>query len=154
MPRRHPVWSLSIILALMTGAASQAQTPDATALVQATEQTTAQAALRTAVQRWLQQLDAGDHLASWSSAATPFKNAVTSTQWQQAAQSVRQPLGAVQSRQDKSTQFTRSLPGAPDGQYAVLQFDTRFDRKAQAVETLTLVLEADGAWRVTGYFIR
>ena len=60
----------------------------------------------------------------------------------------------LKSRKDKATNFTRSLPGAPDGQYAVLQFDTSFENKAQAVETLTAVLEADGVWRVTGYFIR
>ncbi len=47
-----------------------------------------------------------------------------------------------------------SLPGAPDGNYVVIQFKTTFEHKAQAVETVTPMLENDGVWRVTGYFIK
>ena len=112
------------------------------------------AAVQAAAQAWLQQVDSGNPLASWQTAAAPFRTAVTAAQWQLATQAVRSPLGLLKSRKDKSIQFTRSLPGAPDGQYAVLQFDTAFENKSEAVETLTAVLEADGVWRVTGYFIR
>jgi len=45
------------------------------------------------------------------------------------------------------------MPGAPDGNYAVIVFDTSFQSKASAVETLTVM--ADGEkWRAAGYFIR
>ena len=47
-----------------------------------------------------------------------------------------------------------SLPGAPDGEYRVFQFDTSFEHKQTAVETVTAVLETDGSWRIAGYFIR
>jgi hypothetical protein len=46
------------------------------------------------------------------------------------------------------------LPGAPDGSYVVFQFDTVFEQKAAAVETLTAGREPDGTWHVIGYFIR
>ena len=36
------------------------------------------------------------------------------------------------------------LPGAPDGQYLVLQFNTSFAEKKAAVETVTVGLEKDG----------
>jgi hypothetical protein len=45
-------------------------------------------------------------------------------------------------------------PWAPDGSYVVLQFETRFEHKAAAVETVTSMLDRDGVWRVAGYFVR
>lgn len=50
--------------------------------------------------------------------------------------------------------FTRTMPGAPDGQYVVLQYETSFENKAAAAETVSLVIDTDAVWRVTGYFIR
>jgi hypothetical protein len=44
--------------------------------------------------------------------------------------------------------------GAPDGEYVVLKYDTVFDKKEHAVETVTPMKDADGLWRVSGYFIR
>jgi hypothetical protein len=45
------------------------------------------------------------------------------------------------------------LPGAPDGSYAVMVFQTSFQNKASAAEQLTVV--ADGEqWRAAGYFIK
>ena len=66
--------------------------------------------------------------------------------------SVRDPLGGVQSRNLKSGAYTTSLPGAPDGEYVVLQFETVFEHKASAIETVTPMLD-DGEWRVSGYFV-
>jgi hypothetical protein len=43
--------------------------------------------------------------------------------------------------------FTASLPGVPDGQYAVLQFNFKFAHKANAVETVTMMRQ-DGMWKV------
>jgi len=47
-----------------------------------------------------------------------------------------------------------ALPGAPDGQYVLIQFNASFEQKAHAVETVTPMLERDGTWKVSGYFIR
>jgi hypothetical protein len=66
---------------------------------------------------------------------------------------VRGPLGPVVSRTLASVQHMTSAPGAPDGSYAKVQFNTAFAHKRQASETVVL---ADGpsGWRVDGYFIR
>ena len=68
-------------------------------------------------------------------------------------QGVRQPLGKTVSRQLASSHYETSLPGAPDGEYVVIQFNTVFDNKQSAVETVTSVLD-DGKWKVAGYFIK
>jgi hypothetical protein len=45
------------------------------------------------------------------------------------------------------------LPGAPDGEYVVIQYETSFEKKAFAIETVTPSFEKDGIWRVSGYYI-
>jgi hypothetical protein len=36
----------------------------------------------------------------------------------------------------------------------VVKFDTVFEKKAAAVETVTPMMELDGTWHVSGYFIQ
>lgn len=103
---------------------------------------------------WLALVDGGKYAASWDEAASMFKGAVTRTTWEGAMHGVREPLGAVKSRTLKSAKYATSLPGAPDGEYVVIQFDTVFANKAQAVETITPMLDKDGKWRVSGYYIK
>ena len=112
------------------------------------------AAAQAASKEWLEKLDAADYNGTWESAALMFKSAVSVQAWQQVSQSVRSPLGAFRSRGDRSATYTKTLPGVPDGEYVVVQFDTTFENKAQAIETVTAALDRDGAWRVAGYFIK
>jgi hypothetical protein len=107
-----------------------------------------------AAESWLKMVDDGKYEASWDEAAKLFKGAVTREQWNQAAAGARAPLGKLVSRKLKTRKYTESLPGAPDGKYVVIQFDAVFEKKASAVETVTPMLDPDGAWRVSGYFIR
>ena len=64
------------------------------------------------------------------------------------------PLGELISRTIKNSTYTTSLPGAPDGEYVVIQFSTSFAKKMQIIETVTPMLEKDGVWRVSGYYIK
>ena len=109
---------------------------------------------QTAAHTWLLGVDQGDYPKSWLEAAQPFKNAVTSAQWQTALTEARAPLGAVISRQPVLVQYKPPVPNAPAGEYVVIQYQTRFANRAKALETLTSIHEADGTWRVGGYFIQ
>ncbi|HSX93925.1 MAG TPA: DUF4019 domain-containing protein [Hydrogenophaga sp.] len=109
---------------------------------------------RQAAERWLALVDAGDYAASWQQAGALFKGAMDAERWTRSVNAVRGPLGALRQRKDKSAEAQQTLPGLPDGQYVVLAYDSAFANKAAAVETVTLVKEPDGAWRVIGYFIR
>jgi hypothetical protein len=53
-----------------------------------------------------------------------------------------------------SWEYAEKLPGAPEGKYVVIQYETVFENRASAVETVTPMLDPDGVWRVSGYFIR
>ena len=69
-------------------------------------------------------------------------------------QAVREPLGKLISRKVKTKAYRTSLPGAPDGEYVVIEFETSFENKKVAVETVTPMMGKDGAWRVSGYYIK
>jgi hypothetical protein len=107
-----------------------------------------------ATEKWVALVDEGKYAESWKAATEYFKNAVTQEQWEKAAQAVRLPLGKRLSRKVKSTGYETSLPGAPDGEYVVIQFETVFENKKAAIETVTTMLDRDGTWRVSGYFIQ
>jgi Protein of unknown function (DUF4019) len=103
---------------------------------------------------WLALVDQGQYAQSWDEAAELFKGAVTREQWAAAAKGARAPLGRLVSRQLKSARYAESLPGAPDGKYVVLQYAAVFENKRSAVETVTPMLDPDGAWRVSGYYVK
>jgi len=60
----------------------------------------------------------------------------------------------VESRKLTNAKYSKSLPGAPDGEYVVVQYQTSFEHKKEAVETVTSALGKDGSWRLAGYFIK
>jgi hypothetical protein len=63
-------------------------------------------------------------------------------------------MGKLISRKVKTQVYKTSLPGAPDGEYVVIQFETSFKNKKAAVETVTPMMDEDGVWRVSGYYIK
>ena len=103
---------------------------------------------------WLQMVDEENYFGSWEQAATYFKSAVTKEQWDHSNKLVREPLGKVIIRMLDTTNYSETLPGAPDGEYVVIQYKTSFDNKKSAVETITPMLDKDGVWRVSGYYIK
>jgi hypothetical protein len=107
-----------------------------------------------AARTWLAQADAGDAAGTWATAASLFRRAVPQDQWARLLNAARSPLGSVVSRTLHDVRPTKELPGAPDGDYVVFEFDTRFEHKRRAVETVTPIKDEDGTWRVSGYFIR
>ena len=107
-----------------------------------------------AAEEWLALVDQGEYEASWEEAAALFKSVVTVDQWRQALNAARKPFGELKSRELKNAEYATSLPGAPDGEYVVIQFDTSFSKKESAVETITPMKDDDGVWRVSGYYIK
>jgi hypothetical protein len=103
---------------------------------------------------WVGMIDAGQYDTAWDEAAEMLRNAIPKATFVEQTKAVRAPLGKVESRSTRSVSYTNSLPGAPDGQYAVIQFQTSFENKKQAVETVTPMKGEDGKWRVSGYYIK
>ena len=130
------------ILAAALAAPAHAQDPESVADAQE------------AAERWLAQLDAGNYTGAWRDASASLRKAVPQPQFEAGTRQVRTPLGSASDRALKSATYQTTLPGAPDGQYVVIQYITRFANKEQAVETVTPMREQDGSWRVSGYFVQ
>ena len=111
-------------------------------------------AAQQAAESWLALVDSGSYGQSWSEAAQLFKQAVSQAQWENAARAAREPLGRVQSRKLQGSEYRRSVPGAPDGEYVVMQYAASFENKKSAIETITPMKDKDGVWRVSGYYIK
>ena len=107
-----------------------------------------------AAKTWLGLVDAKQYKESWVEAAPFFKEKVKKEDWVNMVSAVRGPLGDMKSRELIGAQYTKSLPGAPAGEYVVMQFKTAFQNKPEAVETVTPMKDDKGAWRVSGYFIK
>ena len=130
----------TLLLAVTAAAATNTETPEGAA--------------ESAALAWLGLIDAGDYAQSWRSAASSFRQRISESQWETAAASARTPFGALKSRALRSATPKSTLPGAPDGQYVVIQFVSSFEHKATAIETVTPMMDADGKWRVSGYYIK
>lgn len=103
---------------------------------------------------WLELVDQGDGRGSWNAAGASFKSAITAESWMQQLGDARRPLGPLTSRQVAVEQKLNGLPGEGPGEYVVQQYHAVYDSVKVVTETLTLQREADGNWRVVGYYIR
>jgi hypothetical protein len=117
------------------------------------KEASAKADAQKAAEAWLAKVDAGKYAESWDEASTLLQQATTKEQWASTLQQLSATLGKMKSRALKAAQYVVNPPGAPAGEYVQLQFDTVFDTKGAAVETVTPVFEG-GKWRVAGYYAR
>ena len=102
---------------------------------------------------WLRLIDSGKYADSWKEASTYFRARVSEKAWVTMVQGARSTFGTRLSRKLQNITFTKTLPGAPDGSYAVMVFQTSFQNKANAAEQLTVMADGD-QWRAAGYFIK
>jgi uncharacterized membrane protein len=113
----------------------------------------AEQAAVSAAQAWLKMIDDRDYAGSWKEAAPLFQRAVTQKDWEDSMKKYREPEGSVVSR--KALDIKSAVPpGAPAGNYVIMQFLTDFAKKRSGVETLTFLQEKDGRWKSVGYFIK
>lgn len=141
---------LTILAWTAGGLCAQDTAPSPTPASQTGGETAAQAGAEV----WLALTDDARYDAAYMGAAGIFQKIITKEQWVKLVTAGRGPLGKVSSRKFKDAKFSPKMNGAPDGQYVVLHFDTVFEKKPAAVETLTTTIDTDGQWKVCGYFIR
>jgi serine/threonine protein kinase len=107
-----------------------------------------------AVTAWLESIDAGKYDEAWDRTSTLTRALETQAGWTDKLKHARDPLGPTVTRKNSRTKWTSRLEGAPDGLYYVFTFETDFATKSKVVETVTLIYQDDGNWRVLGYSIQ
>lgn len=103
---------------------------------------------------WLAVVDAGAYGDSYDQTCALFRATLSKDAWITAVSGARTPLGAVSARTLMSATPATTLPGAPPGEYVVIQYKTAFANRPNGVETITPMKDADGTWRVSGYFVK
>jgi hypothetical protein len=138
------------LLALRLFAALLAMSVAGTALAQDPRTIAVQSAARS----WLAFIDRGDARGAWNAAGKKFRSALTAELWATELGKQQGQDGRPVERTIGPTRFQNEIPGFPNGEYAQILFRTRFANKPDGTEQLTLEREADGQWRVIGYFPR
>ncbi len=106
-----------------------------------------------AVESWLKLIDSGKYAQSWDAAAKLFQDNVPKADWKKSVDATLSPLGKVVSRQVIAQHYLTQIPGGPDGEYVIVQFNTVFENKKEAMESITPLVE-NGEWKVSGYFVK
>ena len=109
---------------------------------------------KTCANSWLELVDNKNYAKSYDDAASFFKAMVKKDDWINTLTSLRSMLRGVVSRQLISETYETTMPGAPDGEYVVLKYKTKFEKKENAEEVVVPMLDTDGKWRVSGYYIK
>lgn len=108
-------------------------------------------AARKAAEKWLALLDDGKYPDAWKQASKHSRPQISAEEWHGQLKALREGAGKLQSRQYTSTKASKTHPGAPDGDYMILEYSTAFEKKPKAVEIV--VLSREGGWKVAGYSI-
>jgi Protein of unknown function (DUF4019) len=103
---------------------------------------------------WLALVDSGKCVEGWEKMSPGFRKEVSKRNWKSAVEKIRKPLGRLTSRKLKSAEYSKELPGAPEGEYVVMQFDSAFEHKPDATEKVILILGQDLNWRVCSYAVK
>lgn len=149
---RHACAALCALLC--SAATLLAQKPPGVSPAPPVQGTSDIAAGRAAAEAWLAKLDAADYAGTWRDAAPPFQAAVDAAKWATSIGGVRGPFGKTVSRKLIVSRFSTTMPGGPDGRYVFLQFLTDFENKKGAIETIVPMLDKDGRWKISGYYVK
>ena len=102
---------------------------------------------------WLALIDADKAGQAWDGAGAQLKASVSRAKWIEGIRGIRKPFGKFVSRETVQVARTHALPGVPEGDYAIVQFDAVYAGGRHATELVIWTLN-DTSWRVSGYQIR
>jgi hypothetical protein len=114
-----------------------------------------------AAEKWLALLNTTDYAECWDQTSSVFrsgiqtsslfKSGVSRQQWQSSVGALQTQLGKAVARSLTAKRYAQESPGEPEGEYVVLEYETSFEGRRDGVETVTLMKDQDGEWRVSGY---
>ena len=109
---------------------------------------------RQVAEAWLSVVDEGRYADSWDVLAQLLQRKVTREEWVERVTALRTVAGTLDSRVLVGVRYAKNLPGAPPGEYVVVQYQSAFSRELSVRETVVPMLDSDGTWRVSSYFIQ
>jgi hypothetical protein len=136
-------------------------TPPAPAAASAAEPNDASAAVAGMIaaagaeaDHWLDLIDHGKFDESWMATAVVLQETITQKEWSADLAARRPKLGRTIMRERKSATYSKTLRGAPTGDYVTVTYLTKFEKTQLVEETLAVARDAIGQWHVAGYDIQ
>ncbi len=106
-------------------------------------------------EKWLALVDNGNYKASWNGLVPLLRRHYERKNWVRSMEVTLPPLGAVKSRNVRVVEHHTQLPGGPPRDYLIFRYDTEFENRKAAEETLTLMyLPLAAKWQIAGYFVK
>lgn len=102
---------------------------------------------------WLAIIDKGEMEHAYQIASDFFKKAISQAEFAEGMTMVLKPLGGIKNREVKDILYSTQMEALPDGEYVLVQYNSSFENKKKAVETLSLMKE-NNKWKVSGYHIK
>ncbi len=103
--------------------------------------------------KWLELIDSAAYAESWDQASAFFKANTPKEKWVETLEGLMPQFGENNKREADGSRYLTKIPGGPDGEYVMLRFNSSFENKEEAVETVTPAKDGE-TWRVSGYYIR
>lgn len=107
-----------------------------------------------AADNWLALVDQGRYGESYDQASQAFKVAVGREDWIHKVTAARNQAGKLISRRFVGSNELRNPPKAPPGRYIAIRYQTTFAKINAVSESVVLVFEKDGKWRLENYVIK
>lgn len=142
-----------ICMSLIIAAIMLVSAPSRTNIAQTSQATAPSSASLPSARSWVALLDNQDWSESWRQSGTLFRSQISQEGWAASIRPVRTSLGFVSSRTFNKVTKANTLPGAPPGEYELLEFNVNFINKNGVIETVVMAREKSG-WKVVGYFVR
>jgi hypothetical protein len=149
--------AVALLASLVAGSAMAESKPTASSAAQPAPAAAAMSnpdmekAGQLAAHAWLLLLDRGDWGTAWDTASQVFRQNVPLSTWMDAIPKVRAPFGRFIERQPAEVAYKKTLAGRPVGDYVTAIFVSKFEKKPDVLEKVTVERESDGRWHVTGY---
>jgi hypothetical protein len=100
---------------------------------------------------WVKIIDSRNFIYAYQQTSLYFKATVPETDWQRFTDSL-DVFGTNISRNFRSAEYFQGTADNRIFEYIVCKYDASFTRKKVAVETVSVIREAN-QWRIMGYFI-
>jgi len=103
---------------------------------------------------FLQLVDSGKLAESWRISASLLKEKVSEEAWINQLKKIRAATGPLIERTEKEMSYSTEAEGSGEGEYIRIVYDSSFEAKRDTSETITVMRDKDGTWRVAGYFVK
>jgi len=102
---------------------------------------------------WVKTIETGDYEKAYNEASEYLKVNIKKKKFIESVNAARKPLGSCISRKIVIAGLRNKLPAAPDGEYAIIKYNSVFKNKSISAELVTMIKE-HGKWKAAGYFIK